>query len=857
MTSRSVPRRAASAAATLRGACCPLLFALLGFAPAAMADMTADYARADRIRGFDNRTVGGTIFPHWLDDGARFYYVSFGAHESPGTVFLVDPRTRTKDALFTTRALAGALSAASGSAVDPRKLPPWRLRDATAVAATVEGIDYVCTIEPLACRRGAGQPGADAVPEWAVRSPDGRWDAFVWNHNVHVRPASAPLPAGTRLRPLRGDGDGNYRLGLSDGSDDVAGFRVTGQRAGCDLPAPPGPVPPVPTEATPPPAGAIALTTDGERLHSYGPRWKLGNEVATLDADRYRPVRGSIVWSPDSRRLLVRKEDIRGVGTYPLYSSTSDRPVDHAYFYASPGAAHIPQYAFHIVDLASRKAYAVNVPPTGMPLRPGGAEWSADSRQVYVVSADRAPNAVTLSVGDAATGRARPLVVERQKTFVEMGVGGWDTIAYVSRTGDDVLWFSERDGWGHLYRYGKDGTLRNQVDTGRNVLAELIHVDEARREIYFTAWGRTPGNPYYRSFHRIRFDGSGSVDLTPDGGDHDIAWFPAGGYFLDRRSTVEAPPVTTLRDANGAPVMEVSRGDDAGLRAIGWRPAETFTAKARDGVTDLYGVLYKPSRFDPGKRYPVIVNIYPGPFEGSVGRYWGFQGGDNKMLREDTGRWITHGEGMGQALAELGFVVVKLNSLGTAQRSKAMNDYFHGNVIDNGLPDQEAAVRELARRHSWIDLDRVGITGHSGGGFAAAAGMLTHPDFFKVSVAQAGNHDFRTYGWYWGEQYMGPLQTDEDAARYAAQANATHAANLKGRLLLMHGDMDCNNPPAQTLRLVDALVRSHKDFDLLVVPEAGHQLPPYAMRRSWDYFVTHLAGGEPPDEYRLEEPQFR
>jgi len=848
---------AVTAMAGLRGAACLALLALSGLSQTAMADMAENYARADRIRGFDNRTTGGTIFPHWLEDGVRFHYLSFALHEEPGTVFLVDPRVQSKQALFTTRELASALSRVSGSDVQPTRLPGWRLLDPDTVTTRVGDTDYRCTVRPMRCH--AARPAASdrLVPEWAVRSPDGKWDAFIWDHNVYIRPVSAPVPAGTKFRASSSDGDGNYRFGLSDSSDDIAGFQVTGQRWGCDLPAPAGPIPPLPLVEAPPPAGAIALTTDGERLYSYGPRWKGGNEVATLDADRYRPMRGSIAWSPDSSKLLVRREDIRGVGTYPLYSSTSDQPVDHAYFYAAPGATHIPQFEFYLVDVQSRHAYKVDVPPTGMPLRPGGAQWSADSRQVYVVSADRAPHAVTLSLVDAATGSASPLIVETQKTFVEMGVGGWDTIVYVSRDGEDIIWFSERDGWGHLYRYGKDGKLKNQIDTGENVAAQLIHVDEAAQQIYFTAWGRGSGNPYYRSFHRIGFDGSGLIDLTPEAGDHDIAWFPAGGYFLDRHSAIDMPPVSTIRGPLGQSLMEVSRGDDAGLRAIGWRPAETFTVKARDGVTDLYGVMYKPSSFDPGKRYPVVVNIYPGPFQGSVGRYWNFQGGDNRMLREDTSRWATSGEGMGQSLAELGFIVIKLNSLGTAQRSKAMNDYFYGNVIDNGLPDQEAAVRQLAQRYAWIDLDRVGITGHSGGGFAAAAGMLTHPDFFKVGVAQSGNHDFRTYGWYWGEQYMGPLRTDEDAARYAKQANATYAANLKGKLMLMHGDMDCNNPPAQTLRLVDALIRHNKDFDLVMVPEAGHQLPPYAMRRAWDYFVTHLAGGRPPDGYQLQEPQFR
>lgn len=253
------------------------------------------------------------------------------------------------------------------------------------------------------------------------------------------------------------------------------------------------------------------------------------------------------------------------------------------------------------------------------------------------------------------------------------------------------------------------------------------------------------------------------------------------------------------------------------------------------------GFSTSPRDFDPAKRYPVVVNIYPGPQIGSI-EQWRFQGADNFGPREDESKPITHGEGTAQSLAELGFIVVKINALGTAERSKAFEDFMYRNVIDNGLPDQIAGLRQLAERYPWLDLDRVGIIGHSGGGFAAAAALLTHPEFFKVGVAEAGNHDFRTYGWYWGEMYQGPLKTPADAALYAKQANLTYAGNLTGKLMLVHGDMDCNNPPAQTLRLADALIQHNKPFDLLMVPESGHQLPPYVMRRAWRYFLDNLQG---------------
>lgn len=839
-----------------RSATAWLLSSMLFVGPVVVMAATAeDYARADRIRSFDNRRTGGTIFPHWLPDGRSFYYRSFADEEQPGTIFLVDPAATSKRALFTLTELATALSKASRTTVSPGQFSDWRLSDPSTVSARVGAQDYRCAVSTMVCQV-APRSNNDGVPQWAVRSPDGKWDAFVWNYNLYVRASDASPVEGTSYRAAQGDGNGNYAFPMSGDSSDVARFRPTGQRASCDWPAPAGPVVTAEAEYAPPPTGAIALTQDGARLYSYGPRWKLGAEPATLDADRYRPTRGSMIWSPDSSKLLVRREDLRGVGVYPLYSSTSNQPVDHSYFYSSPGADQIPQYDLFVVDVAARRSVKVDVPPTGTVLTPGGAQWLQDSQQLRVLSSNRGPSRIVFSAVDAATGQAKPLVVETSKTFVEMGNGGRQTIVAVSPTGEEIIWFSERDGWGHLYLFGADGKLRNQIDKGENTVAELVRVDFARKLIYFTAMGRAVGNPYDRHLYRIGFDGRGLTALTPEEGDHAIAFAPDGSYFLDTYQSITSPPVTTLRALDGRALMELSRGDLSALRTTGWRPAETFSVKARDGKTDLYGVMYKPSNFDASKLYPIIVNIYPGPFMGSVGANWTFQGGDNIGPREQSSPRVTHGEGMSQSLAELGFIVIKLNSLGTAQRSKTMQDYFHGNVIDNGLPDQVAAIHQLAERYPWIDADRAGITGHSGGGFAAAAGMLTHPDTFKVGVAQAGNHDFRTYGWYWGEQYMGPLKTEADRERYAQQANASYAANLRGKLMLVHGDMDCNNPPAQTLRLVDALTNAGKDFDLLMVPEAGHQLPPYVMRRSWDYFVTNLAKQQVPASYPVGEPDY-
>jgi dipeptidyl aminopeptidase/acylaminoacyl peptidase len=314
--------------------------------------------------------------------------------------------------------------------------------------------------------------------------------------------------------------------------------------------------------------------------------------------------------------------------------------------------------------------------------------------------------------------------------------------------------------------------------------------------------------------------------------------------------------VTVLRDANGARVVELERGTTDGLRATGWTPAEVVRVKARDGVTDLWGIMHKPSDFDPSRRYPIVAVIYPGPQMGSVGD-WVFKGPDaSRGLREILPSGpeqirIYSGDGMRRSLAELGFIVVELDAMGTAKRSKAFESFYFGNARDNGLPDQIAAIRQLADRHPWIDTSRVGVWGHSGGGYSAAAAMFHHPDVFKVGVSQSGNHDFRIYGWYWGEKYQGPYERVGDSDNYEEEANYKYAAQLRGKLLIVTGDMDCNNPPAETLRVVDALMRAEKDFDMLVVPDHGHQMPPYVIRRAWDYFVEHLQGTTPPRGYRM------
>jgi dipeptidyl aminopeptidase/acylaminoacyl peptidase len=335
-------------------------------------------------------------------------------------------------------------------------------------------------------------------------------------------------------------------------------------------------------------------------------------------------------------------------------------------------------------------------------------------------------------------------------------------------------------------------------------------------------------------------DGSRLVSLTPDDGDHDAQLSPSGRFVVDTYSKPDVPQVIALRDDQGRLITNLERADISRLTATGWRPPVPITVKARDGRTDLYGLLYRPTSFDSTRRYPVINHIYPGPQTGSVG-----------------GRSFSSARGDNQALAELGFIVVEIDAMGTPMRSHSFQAAYYGDMGDNGLPDQVAGMRELARRYPWIDVDRAAIWGHSGGGYAAAGAILRYPDFFKVAISEAGNHDQREYEDDWGEMYHGLLTRNADGTtNYDDQANQNHARDLRGHLFLMHGLADNNVPPYNTELLINELIRANKDFDLLLLPNRRHGFggEGYVVRRRWDYFVRHLLGAEPPREYEMHPP---
>ncbi|WDF54742.1 S9 family peptidase [Mucilaginibacter sp. KACC 22063] len=575
------------------------------------------------------------------------------------------------------------------------------------------------------------------------------------------------------------------------------------------------------------------LTTDGVKDFGYATDnagWK------SSDAPILR-------WSPDSKKIATFKQDQRNVGDMYLVTTNVGHPTLKQWKYPLPGDSVIATIQRVIINVDEPKVITLQVAadPHRATLSDDIAssgtfddvDWSPDASKLAFVSTSRDHKQEKIRIADANTGAVREIFQETVPTQYE---SGWGSInwRYLDRS-NEIIWFSERDNWGQLYLYdAKTGKLKNQITKGNFVVTKLLKVDEANRVVYFIADGLEAENPYFSQLCKADFSGKHFTVLTPEAGNHNITLAPDGKYFVDSYSKPDVPPVTVLRSADGKKIADLEKTDISRLKAAGWKPAMPFSVKAHDGKTDLYGLMFVPTNLDPNKKYPVIDYIYPGPQGGSIGN-WSFG-----SARNDN-----------QALAELGFVVIALEGTSNPLRSKSFHDMSYGNMAENTLPDQITGIQQLAKRYSYMDTSRVGIWGHSGGGFATAGAMFRYPDFFKVGISESGNHENRNYEDDWGERYDG-LAANAD---YEAQANQLLAKNLKGKLMLAHGMMDDNVPPYNTLLVVEALEKANKDYDLVIFPNSPHGYGPYSsymMRRRWDYFVKNLLGTEPPKEYLLK-----
>jgi dipeptidyl aminopeptidase/acylaminoacyl peptidase len=585
-----------------------------------------------------------------------------------------------------------------------------------------------------------------------------------------------------------------------------------------------------------------ALTTDGVKDYGY----------ATDNAGWKQSDSPILVWSPDSQKIATFQQDQRKVGEMYLVPTTNGHPTLKAWKYPLVGDANVTMIERVIVDAKTGAVVRLKMPPDqhrstlcdDLVCRGNtweDVQWSEDSKTLAFVSTSRDHKQEWLRVADPETGAVREVMNETAAKFFESGNGkvNWK---YLPQS-NEVLWFSERDNWGQLYLYDlTTGKLKNQVTHGDGNVTQVLNIDQKERVIYFLAVGKDPArDPYFSHLYRIGFDGAQMLLLTPENADHAVNLSEDGHYFVDSYSTPTQPQITVVRDNRGTLAMEVAKQDISKLIATGWTPPTPITVKARDGKTDLYGLLFKPSNFDPSQKYPIVNHVYPGPQTGSCG-----------------GRSFNPAHGDLQPLAELGFIVVCIDGMGTPWRSKSFHEAYYADLGDNTIPDQVAGMKELAVRYPWIDIDRAGMYGHSGGGNATAAALFHFPDFFKVGISESGNHDNRDYEDDWAEKWAGLLVKNADgSSNYDSQANQATAKNLKGHLLLAHGTMDDNVPPNNTLLVVDALIKANKDFDLLIIPNAHHgygSASGYMTRRRWDYFVRYLAGGVPPMEYEMKPP---
>lgn len=580
------------------------------------------------------------------------------------------------------------------------------------------------------------------------------------------------------------------------------------------------------------------LTTDGVKNFGY----------ATDNAGWTQSDRPILLWSPDSKKIATYQQDQRHVSDMYLVKTLVGAPELKAWKYPLPQDENIILIHRVIIEVDGAKIVRLNMPPDARrgtlcdDISCSGAfddnQWNEDASKLMFVSSSRDHKSAKLRIADAATGEVTDIYEEKVETQYESGQGkiNWQWLPATN----EVIWYSERDDWGHLYLYdATSGEVKNQITQGDFVVTQMLKVDAKDRKIYFMANGREEGrDPYFSHFYSINMDGKKLTLLTPEVGNHSVNLSPDGKYFLDNYSQPDVPTVSVLRTMSGKLQMTLEEADISQLVENGWKAAQPIKVKSRDGQWDLYGLMFTPTNLDETKKYPVVNYIYPGPQGGGVGR-----------------RSFAASRSDHQALAELGFVVVVIDGTCNPGRSKSFHDACYGNMADNTLEDQIAGLRQLAEKYPYLDLDRVGVWGHSGGGYATAAAMFRYPDFYKVGISESGNHDNRNYEDDWGERYIGLLTRNDDGTdNYEAQANQTYASNLKGKLLIAHGNMDDNVPPYNSYLLVDALVKANKDFDLIIFPNARHGFGEdsnYMTRRRWDYFVKHLMGGEPPKEYKL------
>jgi dipeptidyl aminopeptidase/acylaminoacyl peptidase len=744
------------------------------------------------------------IDPFWLPDGRHFWY----RHETAqGHRFVkVDAATGESEAAFDHGALAAALAAEGYEAVSPDALPLDWLRYGPGKTLTFKARKRTWTFSDGML---SAQP-KDQLPEAGLPSPDGRWALIQRDGNLILHDV-----ANGAQRALTRDGAAHFGYGIAPGSNLEP---VTQERSGRK---------PFP----------IAL------------------------------------WSPDSKRIITFRLDERKVREVHISearpSSGEAWPKDYSFRCSAPGDAELATAELLIFDIPDGACRPVQHTPLlitrDSPLERGSVWWCDDSRSALFLDIARGDKSYDVLRLDTVTGNVRKLWTEENSTYVEANTNWWDPIGFPIRAGAEFLLLSERDGWQHLYRHnGESGAPIGALTSGNWVVREIVRIDEAAERVFFLGSGREADHdPYFVHLYVVNFDGTGLRLLTPEAAEHRIliparhpylTWrgypdfaapmaeslSPDGKYVVDCFATLDTVPTTLIRDVETGASRAFVECETSALVRSGWRWPIPFSVKSADGKYDIYGAVWLPTDYDPKKRYPVIDSIYPGPQTIRTPKF---------SLQSST--WAASAVAGPATLAELGFIVVTVDGTGGPFRSKAFHDISYQKMERaGGLEDHIAAIRALAERYTGMDLDRVGIFGFSGGGTATARALFAYPDFYKAGVAAAGSHDLMGYTAYWGEKYHGLY----DKGRYDRANNAAIAHNLKGKLLLIAGELDDNCHPAMTLQVADALQRAGKSFELCIMTGHNHMTPggsPYFTQRIWDFFVRHLLGQELPPDFHL------
>ncbi|MFN1834285.1 DPP IV N-terminal domain-containing protein [Balneola sp. MJW-20] len=761
------------------------LFLLLFLAiQSVSAQQKANFELAERFTS-DNvqKMIGSTsVFPRWIEDTNRFWYTY---ENSEGTFWwYVDAERGSKRPLFDRDELSMQLAEIFNKPFNAKDLDLDDFTyddDKQLFTFNVEDIEFTYNINGNDLVKG------DSVKEeenerWANYSPDSTYIVYAKNHNLYMM--------------------------KSDTSDTTE----------------------------------YQLTEDGERWFSY--------QANAGDTTTNEKMRARARWFDNEKKIVASRSDDREVDELWVINTGGDRPSLETYKYAMPGEEEVGIEYVEVFDVETMERTILPLEKWEDQTLNAGygdmqtGDYDPDGSDVmYIYRLNRKASMVDIIRYDAAENEMNLVFSDTSEPYLNWE---WQQLEVIG-DGDEYIWWSEETGWGHLYRYDSEGNLINQITRGPWQVGDIVKVDEDEETIFFEAYGREQGvHPYYAMLYKVNFDGSGLRLLTPEPANHSISESEEGNYFVDNYSTVDTEPVSVLRDENGRVITELERTDFSQAREAGWDTPEVFTVKAADGATDIYGVMWKPFDFDSTKSYPVVSYVYPGPQTEPFPIGFSYRGSS----------------GRNASLAQLGFVVLAMgNRGGSPIRSKYYHTYGYGDLRDYPLADNKYGIEQLAARHSFVDASRVGIYGHSGGGFMSTAALLTYPGFYDVAVSSAGNHDNNVYNRWWSETHNGvkrkvstvkemaddstEVEKEEITFDAPIETNAELAANLEGHLLLVHGNIDNNVHPANTLRLADALIKAGKRFDMMILPGRRHgfgEYQPYFDRMTWHYFAEHLLG---------------